>query len=230
MDVPLLQLAAALAQGTDVPGPDHRDDLLANEKLFAGFADLLATGCCRRTPRPAGLRPPAPWAGPAASTSRPRRRPTADGRRRGTVRESRDVDPRAELVAGLRMLRDHVEQLEVETASVMRRSGTTARQLAYATGLSERQANNRYRRVRSGGYRSPCHFGRVPARSSAGFLRRGGLAPPGLPYLLDAAPGTPSRRERSRRVHHHGREVTAVHHQCHCPQFPGQGAASEADD
>lgn len=70
-----------------------------------------------------------------------------DGRMRGIVRESRDVDPRAELVAGLRMLRDRVEQLEVGTASVMRRSGTTVRQLAHATGLSERQANNRYRRV-----------------------------------------------------------------------------------
>ncbi len=145
MDVLLLQLAAALAQGADVPGPYERDDLLESKTLREGFADLLATWALSEDNTAGGAEAIHALREPDRIKLQADAAP--DGRIRGVVRESRDVDPRAELVAGLRILRDRVEQLEVETASVMRRSGTTVRQLAHATGLSERQANNRYRRV-----------------------------------------------------------------------------------
>lgn len=55
-----------------------------------------------------------------------------------------DRHPAAEAVAGLRMLTQKVEQLEVEAARNARSRGVTGRQLAEATGLSERQVTNRY--------------------------------------------------------------------------------------
>lgn len=145
MDVLLLQLAVALVQGTDVPGPYDRDELLENMKLLEGFADLLGTWALSEDNTAGAVEAVRALREPDRIELQAEAAP--DGRIRGLVRESRAADPRAELVAGLRMLRDRVEQLEVETASAMRRSGTTVRQLAHATGLSERQANNRYRRV-----------------------------------------------------------------------------------
>lgn len=141
MDVLLLQLAAALVAGSDVPGSIERQELLENKKLRQGFAELLADWAFSEDLMAGGLEAVRALSMPDAAGA---------GRMSGSVRESSDVDPRAQLVAGLRMLRDHVEELEVETARVMRRSGITVRQLAHATGLSERQANNRYRRVAAG--------------------------------------------------------------------------------
>lgn len=147
MDVLLLQLAAALAKGVDVPGPYSRDDLLESRELLKGFADLLATWALSEDNNAGGLEAVRALSEPDVVGLQGEAEAAPGGRMRGIIRESRGVDSRAELVAGLRMLRDRVEQLEVETASVMRRSGATVRQLAHATGLSERQANNRYRRV-----------------------------------------------------------------------------------
>jgi len=55
-----------------------------------------------------------------------------------------------ELVAGCRGLRDRLNRLELEAARQARAHGVTVRQLAAASGLSERRANDRYRVDRSG--------------------------------------------------------------------------------
>lgn len=65
-------------------------------------------------------------------------------RRRGRVAYGVDRHPIAEVVAGLRLLAKKVEQMEVEAARNARARGVTGRQLADATGLSERQVTNRY--------------------------------------------------------------------------------------
>lgn len=51
-----------------------------------------------------------------------------------------------DIVAGCRALRTRLEQIELEAARQARAAGTTVRELATATGMSERRANDRYRR------------------------------------------------------------------------------------
>lgn len=143
MDNLLLHIAAALVQGATVPSPWEVEDLRNTEPLRRGFADNLAEWALSEDP-----------IGNVIDTLVAARDPdeiemsvtaAPDGRMGGHVAYRFEVEPRAELVAGLRALRNRIEDLEAIAARDARSKGVTVRQLADATGLSERQVANRYR-------------------------------------------------------------------------------------
>jgi hypothetical protein len=139
----LLHIASALVQGASVPGPWEVEDLRSIEKLRRGFADNLAEWTLSEDPvgnviddLVADHEPDEIEMSATAAT---------DGRMGGRVAYRFEVEPRAELVAGLRALKNRIEELEAIAARDARSKGVTVRQLADATGLSERQVANRYR-------------------------------------------------------------------------------------
>lgn len=143
MDNLLLRIASALVQGATVPSPWEVEDLRTTANLRRGFADDLAEWTLSEDP-----------IGDVIDDLVADREPdeietsmtaAADGRMGGRVAYRFEVEPRAELVAGLRALKNRIEELEALAARDARSKGVTVRQLADATGLSERQVANRYR-------------------------------------------------------------------------------------